>query len=158
MCIILTEKNNKDDFTFLIETVNLNDITLFIWDLFENYVSAYWKPKNDPKNNCVYIGDMEWAIFSYLTAREIIKIKDIYYGYNKDRTEEYIGQWNFYNPLTKNLYVPIINRLTKEKYLEECVKKPYYDTIKYDLLYYRVHPNKMREIKLNRILNENRIY
>lgn len=108
---------NKEEFQPVINEVNLSDISDYIISAIEdNWApNCYWSTKS--KQDRMFIGQLEWVIYSYLIHNKILIIEDKYYGYNKSRTEKYKDRLSYYNPLEVDLYMPIIQRMIDEKYL-----------------------------------------
>ena len=76
----------------------------------------------------------------------LLIVEDRYFGYNKSRTEKYTDRYSYYNPLEKDLYKPIMDRMVDEKYLTS------WDGYVYT--YYKLGPVYWRGINLERILDE----
>lgn len=120
---------NKSDFRSVIDEVDLSDIL----DYIVSAIEEDWAPKSywsiESKESNIFIGKLEWIIYSYLVHKELLIVEDQYFGYNMGRTEKYKNRCDYYNPLERDLYDPIIKRMVDERYL-----------INVDNRYYKIGP------------------
>jgi hypothetical protein len=139
-----------EDYKKLAESVDLKDITEFIKTLNSDVCvpDCYWKNKGEDIFKKFYSGGLHWAVYSYLVYKELLIIEDRYYKYNTSRTDKYLKRNSYFNPLERQLYQLIIDRLVGEKYLEE-EKIPHKYTTSY---YYTLGKSYQREDKLNKLL------
>ena len=103
---------SKKDIQSVINEVNPSDIIDYLISAIEDNWSpnCYWNIKS--KEDKMFVGKLEWLIYSYLIHNEILMIED---KYTTETT--YKDRLSFYNPLEKDLYRPIIKRMTNERYL-----------------------------------------
>ncbi len=134
---------NKEDFQSVIDEVNLSDILDYIISAIDGdwAPSCYWK--HHDVNDNLFVGQLEWIIYSYLVHKGLLIVEDCYFGYNKSRTEKYEDRYGYYNPLERDLYIPIINRMVDEKYLNNIGDRRY-----------KLGPIYWRNNNLENILNE----
>jgi hypothetical protein len=137
---------DKSEFQSVIDSVNLSDILDYIISAIDEDWSpkSYWSIKS--KEEDIFIGKLQWVIYSYLVHKGLLIVEDRYFGYNKSRTEKYTDRYSYYNPLEKDLYKPIMDRMVDEKYLTS------WDGYVYT--YYKLGPVYWRGINLERILDE----
>lgn len=143
----LMDHITDEDYKKLAESVDLNDITEFIKTLnSDDWVpSCYWKNKGEDIFKKFYSGELHWAVYSYLVYRELLIIED---KYNKSRTDKFLKRNGYFNPLEKQLYQLIIDRLVYERYLEEeSIPEKYFTSY-----YYTLGKSYQREDKLNKLL------
>jgi len=110
---------NKEDFQSVIDEVDLSDILDYIISAIEEdwAPKSYWSIKS--KEDKMFIGKLQWIIYSYLVHKGLLIVEDQYFGYNDSRIEKYKDRLSFYNPLEKDLYIPIIKRMVDEKCLTD---------------------------------------
>jgi hypothetical protein len=110
---------NKEDFQSVIDEVDLSDIL----DYIVSAIDGDWAPgchwKNHDVNDNLFVGQLEWIIYSYLVHKGLLIVEDKYFGYNTSRIEKYRDRCGYYNPLEKDLYIPIIKRMVDEKCLTD---------------------------------------
>ena len=113
--------HDPDDFGSIIGSVELFDISNYIVSAIEdNWApAAYWKCHT--MEGEIHSGELQWLIYSYLAHKGLLVVEDCYFGYNPERTQKNRGRCDYYNPLEKDLYKPIINRMVKEKYLTDHI-------------------------------------
>ncbi len=106
---------NKEDFQSVIDEVDLSDILDYIITAIEEgwAPKSYWSIKS--KEDKMFIGKLEWIIYSYLVHKELLIVELSY----PVKNEKYKDRLSFYNPLEKDLYIPIIKRMVNEKYLTD---------------------------------------
>jgi hypothetical protein len=134
---------NKEDFQSVIDEVDLSDILDYIVSAIDGdwAPSCYWK--HHDVNDNLFVGQLEWIIYSYLVHKGLLMVEDQYFRYNTSRIEKYRDRYGYYNPLERDLYIPIINRMVDEKYL-----------INVDNRYYKLGPIYWRNNNLENIFNE----
>ena len=137
-----------EDYKKLAESVDLNDIIKFIKTLnSDDWVpSCYWKNKGEDIFKRFCSGELHWAVYSYLVDKKLLIIEDRYFN-NRERTDKYLKRNGYFNPLEKELYQLIINRLVDKKYLEEEAIPQKYTTS----YYYTLGKSYKREYKLKKI-------
>ncbi len=110
---------NKEDFQSVIDEVHLSDILDYIINAIEEdwAPKSYWSVKS--KEDKMFIGKLQWIIYSYLVHKGLLIVEDCYFEYNKSRIEKYKDRLSYHNPLEKDLYIPIIKRMVNEKYLTD---------------------------------------
>lgn len=110
---------NKEDFQSVIDEVDLSDILDYIISAIDGdwAPKSYWSIKS--KEDKMFIGKLQWIIYSYLVHKGLLIVEDQYFGYNDSRIEKYKDRLSFYNPLEKDLYIPIIKRMVDEKCLTD---------------------------------------
>jgi len=106
---------NKEDFQSVIDEVDLSDILDYIITTIEEgwAPKSYWSIKS--KEDKMFIGKLEWIIYSYLVHKELLIVELSY----PVKNEKYKDRLSFYNPLEKDLYIPIIKRMVDEKCLTD---------------------------------------
>ena len=89
---------NKEDFQSVIDEVDLSDILDYIISAIEEdwAPKSYWSIKS--KEEDIFIGKLQWVIYSYLVHKGLLIVEDRYFGYNKSRTEKYTDRYSYYNP------------------------------------------------------------
>ncbi len=146
---------DKSEFQSAINEVNLSDILDYIISAIdENWApKSYWSIKS--KEEDIFIGKLQWVIYSYLVHKGLLIVEDRYFGYNKSRTEKYTDRYSYYNPLEKDLYKPIMDRMVREKYLIswDSIKKWANTGTSYIQTYYKLGPIYWRNINLEIILD-----
>ena len=134
---------NKSDFQSVIDEVDLSDIL----DYIVSAIDGDWAPgchwKHHDVNDNLFVGQLEWIIYSYLVHKGLLMVEDQYFGYNDSRIEKYKDRLSYHNTLEKDLYLPIINRMADEKYLTNV-----------DDRYYKLGPIYWRNKNLENIFNE----
>ena len=110
---------NKEDFQSVIDEVHLSDILDYIITAIEEdwAPKSYWSVKS--KEDKMFIGKLQWIIYSYLVHKGLLIVEDCYFEYNKSRIEKYKDRLSYHNPLEKDLYIPIIKRMVDEKCLTD---------------------------------------
>ncbi len=106
---------NKEDFQSVIDEVHLSDILDYIISAIEEdwAPKSYWSVKS--KEDKMFIGKLQWIIYSYLVHKELLIVELSY----PVKNEKYKDRLSFHNPLEKDLYIPIIKRMVNEKYLTD---------------------------------------
>lgn len=139
---------NKEDFQSVIDEVDLSDILDYIISAIDEdwAIKSYWSIKS--KEDDMFIGELEWIIYSYLVHKKLLMIEDQYFGYNTSRTEKYKDRLSYHNTLERDLYIPIINRMADEKYLKLIDTSYNYGHN------YKLGPVYWRRINLENIFNE----
>jgi len=59
-----------------------------------------------------------WVIYSYLVSKRLLIIEDQYFGWNSERTKKYLDRTGYYNPLEKQIYKPILDRMVSSGHLD----------------------------------------
>ncbi len=121
---------NDKDYNSVIESIDLFHLIEYIIDLDNDdknkWVSkAYWDKSKRIKSgveDLLFIGQLYWAIYSYLIHNEYLIVEDQYYEYNLLRTDKYKTRCEYFNPLEITLYSPILRKLSSESYLESLEK------------------------------------
>lgn len=140
--------HNKEDFQSVIDEVDLSDILDYIIIAIEEdwAPNCYWK--HHDVNDNLFVGQLEWIIYSYLVHKGLLIVEDCYFGYNKSRIEKYKDRFTYHNTLEMDLYKPILNRMADEKYLTVIDTSYGYGHN------YKLGPVYWRRINLENILNE----
>ncbi len=133
---------HKEDYQLIVNKVDLSDISDYIITAIEEDWSpnCYWDIKS--KEDKMFVGKLDWVIYSYLVHNKIIMIED---KYTTETT--YKDRLSFYNPLEKDLYRPIIKRMTNERYLIDMGEE-----LNTDLdTYYKLGPSYWRKENLTKL-------
>lgn len=138
---------NKEDFQSVINEVNLSDILDYIISAIEDKwaPNCYWSINS--KEDKMFIGQLEWIIYSYLVHNKLLIIEDQYYSYNQSRIEKYKDRYSYHNTLERDLFIPIIKRMVNERYLTDVSS----DTNDIDR-YYKLGPIYWRNNNLNTLI------
>lgn len=129
---------NKEDFQSVIDEVDLLDILDYIVNAIEEdwAPKSYWSIKS--KEDKIFIGKLQWVIYSYLVHKGLLIIELSYPNGN----EKYKDRLSFHNPLEKDLYIPIIKRMVNKKCLTDVGGS-----------FYKLGPIYWRNKNLESILN-----
>ena len=129
---------NKEDFQSVIDEVHLSDILDYIVSTIEEdwAPKSYWSIKS--KEDKMFIGKLQWIIYSYLVHNKLLIIEDSYPNNN----EKYKDRLSYHNRLEKDLYIPIIKRMVNEKCLTDVGGS-----------FYKLGPMYWRNKNLESILN-----
>jgi hypothetical protein len=130
------------DYATVINGVDLKDMTNFIKRLNELAPSIYWKGGDE-----FTMGELYWAIFSYLVDKEILLIEDKFFDYGT-RENKYVSKTSYFNILEEDLYLPIAKRLIDDGYII-ITKLSKMDSLIWHK--YKVSPALIRDDKLNEL-------
>ena len=141
------------DYATVINGVDLKDMTNFIKRLNELVLSrdsngllvfskVYWKGGDE-----FTMGELYWAIFSYLVDKEILLIEDKFFDYGT-RENKYVSKTSYFNILEEDLYLPIAKRLIDDGYII-ITKLSKMDSLIWHK--YKVSPALIRDDKLNEL-------
>lgn len=131
---------DDQDFVSVINGINLDYLLDYILNMINSPKTNYWKVSDI--NGEIFHGEIYCAICFYLLSCGLLHIEDQYYyeGIVNGRTK-YIKEGTYFNPLEKELYDPILKRLSGW-HLDEI-----------DWMYYKVGKGYLRDKKLNLLLS-----